>query len=66
MALDKSRFHKLIGLASQPLPKAKEKQRRPDDYTDTQTRLRNTADTSAKRSDTSRPKNASIDPKNPR
>jgi hypothetical protein len=65
MAVDKSKFHRLIALAAQPLPKAKGKQRRPDDYTDTQTRSRNTANTSAKRSDTSRPKNASVDPKNP-
>jgi hypothetical protein len=65
MALDKSKFRKLIELASQPLPKAKEKRRRPDDYTGTQTRSRNIGDISAKRSGKSHPKNASTDSKNP-
>jgi len=61
----KDKFHKLIELASQPLPSKLEKRRRADDYNDTQTRSRKAEDTSAKHSDKSRPKNASTDPKNP-
>ena len=65
MTDEKDKFHKLIELASQPLPSKQEKRRRADDYSDKQTRSRKVADTSVKRSDKSRPKTASTDPKNP-
>ena len=61
----KDKFHKLIELASQPLPSSQEKQRRSDDYSDKHTRSRKAEDTSVKQSGKSRPKNASTDPKNP-
>jgi len=63
MAEDKDKFHKFIELAAQPLPSLQEKQRRADDYSDTQTRSRKAEGTSAKRSDKSHPPSASTDPK---
>jgi hypothetical protein len=65
MATTKDKFHKLIALAAQPLPEAKGKRVRADNYTDKQTRSRKAASTSAKHSGKSHPKNASADPKNP-
>ena len=47
-----------IERASQPLPSEPETLPHPDDYTDTQTHLHTTEDTSDSHNDTSHPKNA--------
>jgi hypothetical protein len=62
----KATFDKLIERASTtPIPKGSGQSADDEDYTDTQTHLHKTEDTSARRSDTSHQSNASSDSKNP-
>jgi len=55
MPSGKKRFKELIKMASQPVPKAVDKQRAPGSYSGTQTHPRKTAGTSAKQRGKSRP-----------
>lgn len=52
--MGKKSFKKLIKKAATPVPKEQDKQLHPEGYSEKQTRSRNTADTSAKRSGKSR------------
>jgi len=52
--MSKKLFKKLIKRASTPVPKEQDKQLHPEGCSEKQTRSRNVADTSAKRSDKSR------------
>ena len=54
----KEDVEQLIERASQPLPSKRGKPPHPDGYNDTQTRSRNTGDTSDSHSDTFHPENA--------
>ncbi len=54
----KEDVEQLIERASQPLPSKQEKPPRPGGYSDTQTRSRNTEDTSDSHNDTSHPESA--------
>lgn len=66
MIMSKKLFNKLIKRASTPVPKEQDKQLHPDSYNEKRTRSDKAEDTSVKQRDTSRPKTASTDPKNPR
>lgn len=66
LAMSKDYFNRLIKLATKPLPTSPETPTVAGaNYTDKQTRQRRAEDTSAKRSDKSRPDSASTETKNP-